>query len=464
MKKFLAIVFLLAILFLGNFLRKSNYASVPHPGESADEYGFAWAGISLIEKKIPESWTTLEGLYPSYDYRIINVDNLYDHDKNKAPFVIVKPWFEKPPLFSLLIGGYSYLKGARLYETTSTAIIRLPMLKIAPLTTVLIFWLASRFYGYKIGLLSAFLYSIIPTFLISSRMALSENGYIPLFLGAVISADYFLGKKERKYLVLAGLFAALGILFKIPALAILLSLILIFLRRLNFRKNIKNILTPILICISAVLLYFAYGYVLDWETFINVLSSQNNYFYGAGSESFSSVLVGSKVALKYLTDGWILLAWMAAFYVGATEWKQNKGGTILVLCLFSYLMTFLYFGGEAYGWYRYPFFPFLVIVLARVIYLLWEKRSVYLFAVLSLIPFGTGFHRIFGQIGFQSIVVPFRIFLISLGLLFAVRLISKDKWVTVAERIFMVLIFSILIYISIKEILYLNYDRWFFVT
>jgi len=458
------LLLLLGVLLLGNYLREYSYATVPHPGETADEYGFAWAGLSLIEKGIPESWTTLGNIYPKIESKIINVDNLYDKNVIRIPFTMVEPWFEKPPLFPLLIGGYSYLKNARLYAQTSTGIIRRPMLKIAILTSILIFWLASRWYGYGVGLLSVFLYSIIPTFVISSRLAISENGYTPLYLASLISIDYFLANKKRIYLIISALLAGIGILVKIPAVVIMISLIFILLKRVRLKNNLRNILLISIVGFSGFLLFAVYGYFLGWGTFVKVFLTQNRYFYGAGSESFFSVLVQSKVAIKNLTDGWILLGWMAAFYIAVTEWKNNRGGTILSICLFSYLIVFLYFGNEAYGWYRFPFFPFLAIALAKVFKELWEKRNLYVFTILSLLPFGTGFQRIFGQLGFQPIVIYFRLAILFLALLFFVRLVTKGRWINRVERVAMVLVFSLLVYISIREIIFLNYDHWFFVT
>jgi len=36
------------------------------------------------------------------------------------------PWFDHPPLMGLLTGGWAYLKGARIFEDTTTSIIRKP--------------------------------------------------------------------------------------------------------------------------------------------------------------------------------------------------------------------------------------------------------------------------------------------------------------------------------------------------
>lgn len=466
-KRFWAVAaVLLAIIFLGNSLRWFSYASVPHPGETADEYVFAWAGLGLIKEGKPVGWTGVEGAYRSYDYQKINVDSLYDREPARLPFSIVAPWFDKPPGFALLIGGYSYLKGARDFAQTGVAIIRRPMVRIAILTTILVFILASRFYGPGVGLLSALFYSTIPTMIVSSRLVLAENGYIPLFLTAVILADLYLEKKRDIFWISAAALAAAGTLFKLSAIAILLSLLLIFALYVPKRKKAKVMIGTLLIGISGLALFFLYGFFLDWETFVKIFFAQANLFYGASSEAFFSALTHSKVtADKFLTDGWITLGWIALLTLLFFEWKKKREGTILGLSVFSYLIVFLFFGSEAYGWYRFPFFPFLAIAIAWLFQRLLLAPNLLVFFPLALLPFGTTVHRILGLEGFQSYVPTFRIFLILTLAIVALSLLPTMKvWSKRIQQAFIILVIGFLIFLSIKQILFFTYDKWFFVT
>jgi 4-amino-4-deoxy-L-arabinose transferase-like glycosyltransferase len=395
----------------------------------------------------------------------VNVDSIFTISPDRAPFQMVEPWFDKPPLFPLIIGGYETSKGINNFLESSTGIIRRPMLKIALITTLLIFLLASRWFGIRVGILSALLYSIIPTFVISSRLALSENGFIPLFLGGLYFTDLFLTKKKNIYLVLMGLMASLSLLMKMSGVAVLLSEILILLFYLpRSKKKFKDIAVLSLIGLSGLAVYCLYGYFLDWSTFIKVQFTQSNLFYGAGAEALFSAIVSSKIALKYLTDGWILLGWISLLFLSMTKFTKDRGITFLTIGTFCYLIVFLFFGSESYGWYRFPFFPFLAIALAEVINQLYKKGNLFVFSVFALIPFGTGLQRIFGQLGFQPIVIYFRLAILFLALLFSVRLVTGGMWINRLEKVAMVLVFLLLVYISIREIVFLNYDHWFFVT
>ena len=132
--------------------------------------------------------------------------------------------------------------------------------------------------------------------------------------------------------------------------------------------------------------------------------------------------------------------------------------------MFSYLIIFLFFGSESYGWYRYPFFPFLAISMAVFIKKLFQEPNILIYSLLFLLPFGTSVHHLIGQLGFQSYVGIFRLSLIGLLAVFVLGLLSNNKLVIILQRFIMVLGFLLLVYLSIKEILFLNYDNWFFVT
>ena len=189
--KYLLIALCVAgVLFVGNGLREYSYSEVPNPGETNDEYSFAWLGMSLLSDGYPIAWSGIPG-YKTTDYKRINVDGIFDDRPEKPDFPINSPWFDHPPLFGLVTGGYAYFKGIRDFADASVIIIRRPMLKIAALTSFLIFILGWKLLGWVKGLLASLLYSTIPLVVISSRLALAENGYIPLFLLSAIFAVFY---------------------------------------------------------------------------------------------------------------------------------------------------------------------------------------------------------------------------------------------------------------------------------
>lgn len=457
------IILFIAILALGNYLRLSSYAEVPHPGEVADEYSYGWVGLSLLEKGYPISWSTLSP-YKSRTMEKINVDSLYDKNPGTLPFPIVRPWFDHPPLFGLITGGYAYLKGAKQFVDVSVILLRRPMLKIALLTTILIFILAYRIYGIKVAYISSFLYSIVPTTVISSRLALMENGYIPIFLGALILADMHFEKKKRIYWFLAVAIASLAILFKLSAVVILLTLLLLALY--NVRKNRKYIYFSIGMGLAMPLLLFAvYGAIFNWQTFIDIFLANSGRFYGAGSEVVLQLMAQFRLTTtKFLTDGWLIAGWISLLIISFTEFKKGKGGTLITVSALSYLVIFILFGSESYGWYKYPFFPFLIICLARVLEIIYEKGNIFVYTVFLFFPFGSSIHRLLGIVEFQKYVPLIRIFsLLFLGV-FALSLLKKNINQSLLEKAYMISIFIFASLLSIAEILFLTYETWFYIT
>ena len=458
----LVVIFLLVLaIVVGNIFREKNYASVPLPAENADEYSFAWLGISLIKNQYPIAWSGISG-YKKHDYQKINVDNIYDINPNRELFSIDKPWFDHPPLMGLLIGGYAYLKGVREFADASVIIIRRPMLKIAIINTILIFILATQLFGKKVGVLSSILYSLIPTIVISSRLALAENGYIPLFLTSLILAiEYF--KKKKQYLwILATVIASIAVLFKMSALAIPLSLILLALF-FGGKEKWKLVIFPVGGIIVSLGLFVLYGAYYDWGTFINVLKANSNRFFGAGSEIFYSVLTNPKIIKNY-TDGWITAGLISFLITTFTGWKKDKNIKYLSIAVFSYFIIFLYFGSEPYGSYRFPFYPFFIISLSYLLVKLWEEPNILLSLMIFLLPLGTSIHRIVGIMGFQSLVLYFRLGVLLSLIVFAISSFSDKKISITIQRLFLILIFALLIFWSIKEIFFVNIDTWYFIT
>jgi len=463
-KNLLIAACLIVILFLGNYLRSYSYDTVPHPGETADEYAFAWAGLSMIQDGFSTSWSYVDEGYPEVWDEKINVDAIYDKDPVRPAFRMVKPWFDKPPLFSLLIGGFSYLKGVREPIAAGTAIIRRPMLRVAVLTTLLLFWLAYRLYDKKVALISTLLYSIIPTFVISSRLALSENAIIPVFLLALILMDYYLKSRKIKYVYFASVLAAIALLMKMSGVVVLVSILTILFLNSDKKVKIKNLITSFLIGISGLVVFAIYGWIVDWQTFKQVFLTQSNLFYGASSEVFFSAVVHSKItANKFFTDGWVTLSWISAFMIGFSEWKKNKGTTLIITALFSYFVIFLFFGSESYGWYRFPFFPFLAILLAKLMVKLYDQQNYFVALALFLLPFGTIVHKLIGVFGFQNYVGVFRFFIFSyFGLFFVSNYF--DKRAVFVRKAMLIAMFVFLLVLSVKMIIFYNYDNWFFVT
>ncbi|MFC1625071.1 ArnT family glycosyltransferase [Patescibacteria group bacterium] len=461
-KNLITTIFLVLIIFFGNKIRENNYATVPPPGENADEYAYSWVGLSILQGKPPRAWSSFPSAYPKVDREKINVDNIYDKDSLRPDFEMVEPWFDSPPLMGIITSTYAYLKGVRTFDQASIIVTRRPMLKIAMLTTVLIFILGMLLHGKIVGLLSALIYSVSPAIVISNRLLVPENGYTPLFVLLIIMIIQYFRTRKLGYWKFACVIGVVAFFFKFSGIGLLLTLLsstLIFTDK-NRSKILKYTIIAIIMALG---LYMLYGYIYNWEVFKNVFISQSNRFYGASSEAFYQAFSGSKVT-KNLTDGWLSLGWISFFIISFTSWtKKEIDSKIITVSFFSYLIIFLIMGSEAYGHYRFPFYPILVISVAKVLFDLIKTNNIPLFVTIMLLPFGTTVHRLVGVVGFQTYVPIFRIFIIF-SLLILLLGVVKKEWTKSLQKMFMVLVIVFVVWVSIKEIYFYNIDKWYFVN
>ena len=457
-KYIIEILLLILIIIAGNSARSFSYATVPQPGENSDEYAYAWAGLTLLTKGMPEAWTQFPEVYKNARKEKINVDHVFEKYPDFPEFTVVSPWFDNPPATGLITGGFAYLKGFRTLEDISVITIRRPMLKIAILTTVLLYIFGSLVFNKKIGLLAALLYSIIPSVVMSSRLALAENFMAPLFLTSAIFAFLYLKNKNEKYWLAACVFASFSILFKISAVAAPLAL---FLTALKYGGKEKlRLLKSLAIAFSlAVGVYLLYGFILGFDEFVKLTFNQSQRFYGASSEAFYQAFTRSKVT-KYLTDGWLNMAWVSALILAFKRYKKGKFRSINIIFLFSYLVVFLIFGSEAYGHYRIPFYPFLILSASYVLIHLFKRPNIFLFLALMLLPIGTTVHRLIGVMGFQKYVPLFRYGILS-ALAAYVFLLIKPKTGIWMMRLLMASVLILAVYLSVKEIYFFNIDKWY---
>lgn len=191
------------ILLLGLYLRQYNLYTWPRLGATFDEYAWTWLGMSLIQNQIPLSWSP----QPQYT-------NKKQIVYQKANFILVKPYLEHPPLFGLVVGGYAMLTGVNDMLQVDLSHIRGFALLLGVLSIFILFVFAAEIYDYKIGLLSAFLYSIIPTTVIGSRIVQNENFFIPLFLLSLYLITRFLKTQNQWFRNLAAIICGLLVLAK----------------------------------------------------------------------------------------------------------------------------------------------------------------------------------------------------------------------------------------------------------
>lgn len=183
--RFLLVVILgLAISFLGYRLREKHFSAFPVINDTADEYKYAFNGISLIKNGVPESWSWWDNYGEFPVVRLRNMD-----------FRMVKPYFDEPPLFGLLMGSYAISEGMDSHEKVDPGVLRWPMLKLGAVNVFLLFLLVYFCAGLSEAVLASLLYATVPTMVLSSRLPLAENFMVTLSLAALLLLLLFVKTK-----------------------------------------------------------------------------------------------------------------------------------------------------------------------------------------------------------------------------------------------------------------------------
>lgn len=436
--KTIAVVMVMIMAF---WLRYQNHATVPLPGQSLDEYSYSWVGLSLIRLGMPVGISGIGG-YPFSDMRYINVDRVFQSTAENNPVSINYPWFDHPPLLGLLSGGYAYLRGARVFEETSSWVIRKPMVVLGTITVLLVFALAAVNFGYLAGLISAIIYATMPLAVVGSRMVQGENGVIPMWLLSLLGLSLFLKKKNYRWLITAAIAAGIATLFKLSGIVAIISGLVI----LGQKKKFKEMVVFGAIALSWTSLFVIYGMVYDWETFVNVWRANTGRVYNIGAAAFYNLMVQIKLTHdKTLTDAWTLAGWIA--------WFLAIKKSILAIPVVSYLAVYILLGSHPYGWYALPFWPILTIALGKTLVDCFKEKRILTGLLLLLIPLGQNITKLVEINDFQKYATWWRVGVVGvlLGIL----------WRQKTSRVLLVAGFLAAVYLNWRYLGLMNIDFWY---
>jgi len=350
MKEFLKknnLLILLSILILGFFLRSENLNTWPREGSTFDEFAWTWQGVNLIQTGVPKSWS------PHSQYK-----NRQEIRYRKAAFILVTPYLEHPPVFGLVAGSYAILSGVQdMYHVTIQNMRGLSLI-LGMLSIVMVFLLAKELYDTKIALLSSLLYATTPTIVIGSRIVQNENFFIPFFLLVLFLISRFIKTKNSLFRNVAAVICGLLALSKVPFLAAAVAVVGILL----YFKMYKDVGKFLAIVIPLFSLFFVYGFYYDWDLFIGLWKLQLAR-YDLTFNSVFALFTKPYLIDRIYIDGWIFWGWISFFLLLV---KENKKNIILIAGVLGYLLVF--FAGipdePGHGWYRYPFYPFLIMSTA----------------------------------------------------------------------------------------------------
>ena len=454
------------ICFVGYKLRIKNYSVVPRPGESLDEYANAWSGLGLIKLGVPVGWSYINSEYYRPSFRYINVDNVYQTAIAFGnPFYLHMPWLDHPPGMGLLTGGFAYIKGAKVLEDASTIFIRKPMIYVGVINIFLLFLLAYSYYNYPIAIIASSIYAVSPLIVVSSRMPQSENAFLSLFLISTIFIRLFQTKQKYSFLVLSAIFAGIGIWFKIPAIMISVSGFLMIFSSYKGKlvDRLKLSFSFGWMSLSLGLLpLLAYGLALDPKAFFQVILFHSQRNYGIGITALYNLITQSKITNSIgLTDGWVFFGWISWLILLVTN--KNKNQKLLIsIPMFVAIIFYIFLGSEAYGWYAFIFFPWLILSIASLFHQSKKNISILcLLSVLITIPAQILINKLELIKTIPSFVNAWRWGFALYLFMVLTTYISKNKKMSYILNALILIWLIIDLWLSIKYSLFLTPDKWF---
>jgi len=450
------------VVVLALIVRKKNYAEIPIPGQSVDEYSYSWVGLSLIKDGMPVGVSGIDG-YKNSLSRYINVDRFFQTVSTGNSLTINYPWMDHPPLLGLITGGYAYLSGARVFEDVTSYIIRKPIIIISTISVALLMVYCWINFNFLTAVIGGLIYATTPLIVLSGRMIQAENAIIPCLLACMISVSLYLKTKKDAWLFISALIAGVATLFKLTALTCHLFVLFALLN--NYKKDkinkfINDFGFFLLISLPITFLFVIYGSVYGLENFKNILFSNYNRFYGIGPNSLIELIRNQRLTQhKFLPEASIISGWI--IFIGFLIKKPKDIATKLVIwSIFSYLITYIFFGGQPYGWYTFPFWPLLVIVLSKFLSdgIIRRKNLLPVFLV-SLLILGANISKLMGIFEFQPFSDLWRI-TVSVLIFILVVLSFYKKRVSWFYQLLLILMVGAIIYTNIQYLNNIDLSFW----
>ncbi|HUV42633.1 MAG TPA: phospholipid carrier-dependent glycosyltransferase [Patescibacteria group bacterium] len=398
------------------FNRYIGYESIPSTTDIYDELNYIHAGYSFRQTGIPTAWSNL-GCYlksPGKTKQIFGFDginirvngqvpNIINAKKYNYPFSVVKEidrgkgqehiLFVQPFLDHPILGSLIYSLGIKekyeSFEQFKSEDYRAVALTISLVSGFLIFILTFLLTNEVLPSFFAFIiYSIAPSFILSSRFALLENILIPISLANLIFL--FLSQKVRSkrqqeaFIILAGVFSGLALMVKELGIFLLIANLYILVSSRAKIKKIIYFLTPTVILGSS---FYVYAFWLSPTLFNDLFFSQTSReFFGP-----LNLLVITKGLNfnNFPVDGFWLWGIISTAFI---KLKKRIKLNYVFVAAGSYLLTLLFFGGANYPWYYLPFIPFFSIAAGYELYKFIKSPTIISLIVFFTLPFSTALY------------------------------------------------------------------------
>ena len=339
-----------AIVILAAILRFHDYALVPFHHETADEYQHAWEGWTLLHEGVPKAWSTFPDRYPMEQTR----DFRWFGDR----YILVWPYFDHPPLFSMLVGVVVSLAQPSTYLPPWDFLsCSLPVMRVVPIVLsligILLLYRLAREYGAseRAALLATLVYATLPVIVLSHRLVKAESLLSLLFMGAILAVHRHERSGRARDAVLAGVLSGLSIWSKATGVAVIAVVLVLLLSRRRYR----GALTVLGVTCGFLVLYLLYAWALDFGIFLKVIEAQSTTKW-VGLEALQDLL-GGKIVTKWFGRGWYLWLLLCA---GIAALRRERA-LLLPLAVYATVIALSADFRVIYGWYRIPIYPFLCV-------------------------------------------------------------------------------------------------------
>ncbi|MFY9613851.1 MAG: glycosyltransferase family 39 protein [Candidatus Dormiibacterota bacterium] len=346
-----------AVIAVAGALRFHEFTLAPVLADNQDPLQFGWAGLTLITKHVPYAWE----YFSAYHYEVYRYSNgdLYN---------LTHPWLNHPPLFSLLIGGWAYLLGARELGDVTLSMIRPVAIILGLISMYLAYILGRRVLGSRATMVGLVLLAVSPGAVLLGREVETEALLAPMLLGGLILV-HRLHTGEGGRLEVGGVVALclLMPLVKVSGVVLAGGLAVVLIASGRWRLAAASVLAGA----AGFGLFAVYGALFDFNLWLAVLAEWQTHRHGlmAGFEFLSdNAGIG-----RTFHDGWWLLGLLG---LGAIIVRGRTGPRPMLLAttvaVYAAGMTAI---GDVlvqgrYAWYRIVLYPILYTVAG---YLVWQS-------------------------------------------------------------------------------------------
>lgn len=368
-----------AIIVLAAFLRFHDHALVPFHHETADEYQHAWEGWSLLHTGVPAAWSMFPDRYPMSE----TVDFRWFGDR----YVLVRPYFDHPPLFSVLVGLVTSIGQSASYTIPWDFLSgTLPVMRLVPillsLAGIVLLYRLARVYGVseRAALLGTLVYATLPVIVLAHRLVKAESLLAVLFMGAILAAHRHQLSGRMADAAVAGILGGLSIWTKATGVAVVGVVLVLLLSA----RRVRGALLALGLAAGFVALYLAYAWAQDFGIFLKVIEAQSTSKW-VGLESLQDLLTG-KIVTKYFGRGWYLWLLLCA---GLAAFRKERG-LLLPLAVYGTLIAMTADHRVIYGWYRIPFYPFLCVAAGAALERMLARADLYRVFPFAITAVSTG--------------------------------------------------------------------------